>query len=98
MGRIGALIMLLLIGTNALALMAAIGPALAKEVSPRARAESAKSGQHHHARDWKRRNKAYKLSRRLVRPRGYVRVYITRSYENDLLIDCLLTQPFVTCP
>ena len=91
---------LLLIAMSALVLMAATRPALAKEASARSRAEIAKSGHHYYAR-----HKAHKASRRLVRQRGHARVYITRSYprppmsyETELLLDCLMTQPFVICP
>jgi hypothetical protein len=96
---------LLLIGTSAFVLMAATGLALVKEASARARVEITKSGRYYYARDWKRPHRAYRVSRRLGWPRGHARVYIPGSYprppisyESELLLDCLMTQPFVICP
>jgi hypothetical protein len=95
---------LLLIGMSAFVLMAATGLALVKEASARARVEITKSGRYY-ARDWKRPHRAYRVSRRLGWPRGHARVYIPGSYprppisyESELLLDCLMTQPFVICP
>src|SRR5262245_60930796 len=103
MRKIAARTLLLLIGTSALALMAAVGPAYAKKGSSRAHGEITQSAHYSYARDWKRRHKAYRISRRRVRPQGYARVYIPRSYpwppinyESELLLDCLMTQPFVS--
>ena len=105
MRKIAARNLLLLIGMSAFVLMAATGPALAKEASARARGEITTSAHYHYARDWKRHHRTYKVSRRRVRPRGCARVYVPGSYptpplsyENELLIDCLMTQPFVICP
>src|SRR5919108_42288 len=92
-----------LIGIAALVLVAATGSTLAKKPRTSASAETARSA-HYSARDWKRRYRAYTTSRWPIRPHGYARVYYHRpiypwdSYETDLLFDCLLYQPFVTCP
>jgi hypothetical protein len=94
---------LLSIGMSAIVLVAATLPALAKKAPARALAETTKSAHFYSARDWKRRHRASAASRRLVKPRGYARVYSRgsyppASYETDLLLDCLMSQPFVICP
>ena len=92
-----------LIGIAALVLVAATGPTLAKKARASAYAETTKSAHYYSARDWRRRHRIYAASRPLVRPHGYAPVYYYRrvypwdSYETDLLFDCLLNQPFVTC-
>lgn len=105
MRKIATRNVLLLIGMSAFVLMAATSPALAEEASARARAEIAKSARSYNARDWKRSHRAYRVSRRLARPRGHAGVYLARGYprpligyDGDLLLDCLMTQPFVICP
>lgn len=96
---------LLLIGMSALVLVAATRPALAKQGLARAHAETSKSAHVYSARDWKRRHRAHKASRQRIRPHGYAGVYnqggyprLPSNYETDLLTDCLMMQPFVTCP
>jgi hypothetical protein len=95
---------LLFIGMSALVLVAATGPTLAKEPRARAHAETTKSA-HVHARDWKRHHRIHAASRQPGKPQAHARVYnrgsysrALTSYEADLLIDCLLDQPFVICP
>jgi hypothetical protein len=96
---------LLSIGMSAFVLVAATLPALAMKAPARALAETTKSAHFYSARDWKRRHRASAASRRLVKPRGYARVYNRGSYprppdsyETDLLLDCLMSEPFVICP
>ncbi len=105
MRKVTARNVLLSIGMSALVLVAATRPALAKEAPARAHAETTKSARFYYARDWRRRHRASTASRLLVKPRGYARVYNRgsyprppASYETDLLLDCLMSQPFVICP
>jgi hypothetical protein len=104
MRKVTAHNVLLHIGMSALVLVAATGSMLAKEPRARAHAETTKSA-HFYARDWKRHHKIYAASRQPGKPRAHARVYnrgsyprFLRSYEADLLLDCLLNQPFVICP
>jgi hypothetical protein len=101
MRKVTARSVLLSIGVSALVLVAASPPSLPR-VHPQGRIKSA---HFYYARDWKRRHRAFRASRRLIRPYGYARVYgrgsfprPSTSYETDLLFDCLLSQPFVICP
>ena len=96
---------LLLIGMCALVLVAASSPAAAKQAAAKTHAETARSAHFYPARDWKRRHKASRVSRRRVRPPGYAGTYyrggrprLPNGYETDLLLDCLFAQPFVICP
>jgi hypothetical protein len=105
MRKVTARSVLLSIGVSALVLVAASPPSLAKGAPARAHTETSKSAHFYYARDWKRRHRAFRASRRLIRPYGYARVYgrgsfprPSTSYETDLLFDCLLSQPFVICP
>jgi hypothetical protein len=104
MRKVTAHNVLLHIGMSALVLVAATGPTLAKEPHARAHAQTTKSA-HYYARDWKRHHRIYAASRQLGKPRAHARVYNRgshprplTSYETDLLLDCLLSQPFVICP
>jgi hypothetical protein len=104
MRKVTAHNVLLPIVMSALVLVAATGPTLAKEPRASAHAETTKSA-HFHARDWKRHHRIYAASHHLGKPRAHVRVYNRGSYprplisyETDLLLDCLLSQPFVICP
>lgn len=105
MSEIAARNVLLLVGMGALVLTAAILPAISTEALAKAHAVTTTSTHHYSVRDWKRRHRVHKVSRRLVRPRSYAPVYVPRSYpwppinyETELLLDCLMTQPFVICP
>jgi hypothetical protein len=85
----------LVVGVSALALVATTPPALTKQVTvagyARAKAEANQPAHFSYAKHWKRSHRAARVSRR---PTGPAR----RSYETDLLLDCLLSQPFVICP
>jgi hypothetical protein len=94
----------LVVGMSALALVATTLPALAKHMTvaayARAQAETTQPARLYHAKHWKRGHRAARVSRRPTRPYGYA-VYrggARRSYETGLLLDCLLSQPFVICP
>ena len=99
---------ILLLGVSALVLAAVTWPAAAKQATlarcAMANSEVTRPAHVSYARHWKRRHKASMASRRLVRPPGYAGVYyrshprLPTSYETDLLLDCLLSQPFVICP
>ena len=90
---------LLLIGIAALVLVAATGPTLAKKARPSAYAETTKSAHYYSARDWKRRHRVYAASRQtIIRPYTYAGAYNRRRYETELLLECLMNQPFVICP
>ena len=90
---------LLLIGIAALVLVAATGLTLAKKARPSAYAETTKSAHYYSARDWKRRHRVYAASRQtIIRPYTYAGAYNRRRYETELLLECLMNQPFVICP
>jgi hypothetical protein len=95
--------MSLVVGASALALVATNAPAPAKNATvaayAKAQAETTQPAHLYSAKHWKRDRRAARVSRRLARPHGYA-VYRSarRSYETDLLLDCLLSQPFVICP
>ena len=102
MREVTARYMLLLIAVSASAL--ATVPTLAKNatvaVNAMARVETGQPAHLYRAKHWKRGYRAARVSRRPIRPHGYA-VYrrgAHRSYETDLLLDCLLSQPFVICP
>ena len=102
MSEIGARHVLSFVWIGAVALLAAASPpAIGKQASAKAQAGIAKSAHYSYAGHWKRRHRAHKVLPRFVQPGGYTRVYVPRSYrsyETELLIDCLMSQPFVTCP
>ena len=96
--------MLLLVGMSAL-IVAVATPLAAKQASAKTHAETTRLVHSYAARDWKRRHKASRVSRRLVKPPGYAGAYYRgrglkrhNGYETDLLLDCLFAQPFVICP
>jgi hypothetical protein len=102
MRKVTAHNVLLSIGMSALVFVAATGLTLGKEPRARANAETTKSA-HFHARDWRHRHRTHAASRQFVKQRRYVYsrssyARLLRRYENDLLLDCLLDQPFVICP
>jgi hypothetical protein len=104
MSKVTTRYMLLLIGVSALALATGARPALAKKATvaayARAHLETTQPAHFYYAKHWKRGHRAARVSRRLIRPHGYA-VYRRGgrlSYETDLLLDCLLSQPFVICP
>jgi hypothetical protein len=96
--------MLLLIGVSALAPATVTGPGLAKQAAvaayARAHAETTQPVHFYYAKHWKRR--PARASRQLNRPhpvyRRGGRPRLPNSYQTDLLLDCLLSQPFVICP
>jgi hypothetical protein len=94
--------MLLLVAMSALI---AAAPPAAKQASAKTHAETTRLAHAYAARDWKRRHKASRVSRRRVRPLGHAGVYyrggrprLPNGYQTDLLLDCLFAQPFVICP
>jgi len=96
--------MLLLVGMSAL-IVAVATPLAAKQASAKTHAETTRLVHSYAARDWKRRHKTLRVSRRRVRPPGSAGVYyrgrgprLSNGYETDLLLDCLFAQPFVICP
>ncbi len=96
--------MLLFVGMSVLIMVAAT-PLAAKQAPAKTHAETTRFVHSYSARDWKRRHKASRVSRRRVRPPGYAGAYyrggrprLPNGYETDLLLDCLFTQPFVICP
>ena len=95
---------LFLVGMSVLILVAATPLAAAKQAPAKTHAET-RSAHFYSARDWKRRHKASRVSRRRIGPPGGAGVYYRggrprppNGYEADLLLDCLFTQPFVICP
>ena len=102
MCKVTARYTLLLIGVSVLAL--ATGPALAKKATVaayvRAHVETTQPAHFYYARHWKRGHRAARVSPRPIRPHGYAvyRSGARPSYETDVLLDCLFSQPFVICP
>ncbi len=88
----------LVVGMSVLILAAATPITAAKQAPANTHVETNRSTHFHSARDWKRRHKASRVSRRRVRPPGYAGIDYRGGYETDLLLDCLFTQPFVICP
>jgi hypothetical protein len=95
---------LLLAGMSAVVLAAVTWSAAAKQATlaryAMANSEIARPVHFSYAKHWKRGHRAARVSRRSIRPHGYAiyRGGAYRSYETDLLLDCLLSQPFVICP
>ena len=99
---------LVMFGVGVLILSAPTLSALAKQATiaryAKGSSEVAQPARFYQARHWKRRSKASRISRRRVTPPGQAGIHYRSllrsqsSYEADLLLDCLLSQPFVICP
>jgi hypothetical protein len=99
---------LIMFGLGILILSASTPLALAQQATiaryAKESSEVNRSAHVHSARHWKRRPKGTRISRRRVMPPGQAGVYyrslprLSSSYEADLLLDCLMSQPFVICP
>jgi hypothetical protein len=85
------------------ALIATAAPPTANQATAKTNAETTTLAHASAARHWKRRHKGSRVSRGLMNPPGYAGAYYRgrkrhKGYETDLLLDCLLSQPFVNCP